>query len=53
MMFSGAHVEYRVRTGPLLLHVRSENRGILAEGTEVAIAIDPVAVYVFPEKEDR
>ena len=53
VMFSGAHVEYRVRAGPLLLHVRSENRGILAEGTEVAIAIDPVAVYVFPEKEDR
>lgn len=53
VMFSGAHVEYRVRAGPQLLHVRSENRGILSEGTEVAIAIDPVAVYVFPEKEDR
>lgn len=49
VMFSGAHVEYRVRVGERQLHVRSENnRVLLREGQEVAIAVEPAAVYVFP-----
>ena len=48
-MFSGAHVEYRVRAAQGLLHVRSDNRAILAEGDAVSLAFDPAAVHVFPE----
>ncbi|MBN8478642.1 MAG: ABC transporter ATP-binding protein [Burkholderiales bacterium] len=52
VMFSGAHVEYRIRVGTQLLHARSDNRGLLAEGDEVTLAFEPAAVYVFPE-DDR
>jgi ABC-type Fe3+/spermidine/putrescine transport system ATPase subunit len=49
VMFSGAHVEYRLDVGERQLHVRSEsNRTLLREGQEVAITVDPAAVYVFP-----
>lgn len=48
-MFSGAHVEYRVRVGEHLLHVRSDNRALLSEGSDVSVTFDPAAVYVFPE----
>jgi iron(III) transport system ATP-binding protein len=50
-MFSGAHVEYRLEVGGRQLHVRSEsNRTLLREGQEVAVAVDPSAVYVFPDE---
>ena len=49
VMFSGAHVEYRVRVGEHQLHVRSDNRALLKEGNQVCVALDPAAVYVFPE----
>lgn len=49
VMFSGGHVEYRVLVAEHLLHVRSDNRGILAEGAPVSVVLDPAAVYVFPE----
>jgi iron(III) transport system ATP-binding protein len=49
VMFSGAHVEYRVRVGAHQLHVRSEStRKLLLEGEEVAVAFDPAVAYVFP-----
>jgi hypothetical protein len=49
-MFSGAHVEYRVRVGTHQLHVRSDtNRALLREGDEVSITFDPAVVYVFPD----
>jgi len=50
VMFSGAHVEYRVRVGTHQLHVRSDtNRALLREGEDVAVAVDPAVVYVFPD----
>jgi iron(III) transport system ATP-binding protein len=50
VMFSGAHVEYRVRVGEHQLHVRSDNkRALLREGTQVAVAFDPAVVYVFAD----
>jgi ABC-type Fe3+/spermidine/putrescine transport system ATPase subunit len=50
VMFSGAHVEYRVRVGTHQLHVRSDtNRALLREGDEVSITFDPAVVYVFPD----
>jgi len=50
VMFSGAHVEYRVRVGTHQLHARSDtSRALLREGEEVAVAFDPAVVYVFPD----
>ena len=50
VMFSGAHVEYRLRVGTQQLHARSDtNRALLREGEEVAVAFDPAVVYVFPD----
>ena len=50
VMFSGAHVEYRVRVGSHQLHARSDtNRALLREGEEVSVAFDPAVVYVFPD----
>ena len=50
VMFSGAHVEYRVRVGAHQLHVRSDdNRKLLREGNEVAVAFDPAVAYVFAD----
>ena len=49
VMFSGAHVEYRVRVGERHLHARSDhNRTLLREGDLVSVAFDPAIVYVFP-----
>jgi len=50
VMFSGAHVEYRVRVGSHQLHARSDtNRALLREGEEVSVAFDPAVVYVYPD----
>jgi len=49
VMFSGAHVEYRVRIGEQQLHVRSDARELLREGDMVSVAVDPALVYLFPD----
>lgn len=49
VMFSGAHVEYRVRIGEQQLHVRSDARELLREGDMVSVAVDPSLVYLFPD----
>jgi iron(III) transport system ATP-binding protein len=49
-MFSGAHVEYRVRAGNALLHVRSENnRSLLRDGEAVSVGFDPAVASVFAD----
>jgi iron(III) transport system ATP-binding protein len=49
VMFSGAHVEYRVRIGEQQLHVRSDARELLREGDMISVTVDPALVYIFTE----